>query len=293
MAQFKLTDRFENTIKSVIEGEDIKGFPLLSRMTVLETDVLQTYKVVDGEATDYKTQVLGDGAKYDGEITFINNGDITESAVQRAVQKITMDIYSQMEKDILTEALATTGDYVQGFNDFLFMKDNDLVPRSVPQFETNHMDDLLLEEVLINPSTGIIVGQTVPQFEIVMDMSTNEVKVYGFLVALHSFTGEGVIKVIKGENKPKPILVESIELSQKTASMDEGTTKQITATVKPDNADDKTVTWTSSSDATATVDANGLITAVKAGTATITAKAGDKTATVTVTVKAVTPPVEG
>ena len=54
--------------------------------------------------------------------------------------------------------------------------------------------------------------------------------------------------------------------------------------MKPDNATDKTVTWTSSDPAVATVD-GGKVTAVKAGTATITAKAGDKTATCAVTVK--------
>lgn len=45
----------------------------------------------------------------------------------------------------------------------------------------------------------------------------------------------------------------------------------MTATVEPANAENKTVTWTSSDDTIATVDSNGLVTAVKAGTATITA----------------------
>ena len=60
----------------------------------------------------------------------------------------------------------------------------------------------------------------------------------------------------------------------------------LTATVKPDDASDKTVTWTSSNPAVATVDANGTVHAVAAGEATITATAGDKTATCKVTVSA-------
>ena len=60
---------------------------------------------------------------------------------------------------------------------------------------------------------------------------------------------------------------------------------QLKATVAPDNATDKTVTWTSDNPAVATIDATGKVTAVAEGEATITAKAGDKTATCKVTVK--------
>lgn len=66
----------------------------------------------------------------------------------------------------------------------------------------------------------------------------------------------------------------------------------LTATVKPDDATDKTVTWTSDKPAVATVNANGTVHAVAEGEATITAMAGDKTATckVTVTAAAVSTP---
>lgn len=69
-----------------------------------------------------------------------------------------------------------------------------------------------------------------------------------------------------------------------TAEVEEGKTVTLTAKVKPDNATDKTVTWTSSNKAIATV-ADGVVTGVAAGQAVITAKAGDKEATCTVTVK--------
>ena len=59
---------------------------------------------------------------------------------------------------------------------------------------------------------------------------------------------------------------------------------QLKAIVSPDNATDKTVTWTSDKPAVATVDATGKVTAVAEGEATITAKSGDKTATCKVTV---------
>ena len=81
------------------------------------------------------------------------------------------------------------------------------------------------------------------------------------------------------------IPVESLTLDKYYLELIEGETATITATVKPDNATDKTVTWSSSNPTKAAVDQNGTVTAVAEGTATITAKAGDKTATCTVTVK--------
>ena len=54
--------------------------------------------------------------------------------------------------------------------------------------------------------------------------------------------------------------------------------------VSPDNASDKTVTWSSNNEDIATVDSNGVVKGVAAGKATITAKAGEKTDTVEITV---------
>ena len=50
-----------------------------------------------------------------------------------------------------------------------------------------------------------------------------------------------------------------------------GETAQLTLTIKPDNYPNKDVTWSSSNDATATVDGNGLVTTHEVGTVTITA----------------------
>lgn len=70
-------------------------------------------------------------------------------------------------------------------------------------------------------------------------------------------------------------------------------TGTITAAVSPDNATNKTVTWTSSNEGVATV-ANGVVTAVAEGTATITVTTvdGGKTAICTVTVEAPQPQTE-
>ncbi|MGR6875269.1 Ig-like domain-containing protein, partial [Bifidobacterium angulatum] len=83
------------------------------------------------------------------------------------------------------------------------------------------------------------------------------------------------------------VKVESVRITGATngrLSVAKGASRQLGATVGPDDATYKTVTWTSSDTAVATVDRTGKVTGVKAGTATITAKAGSKTDTVAVTV---------
>ena len=84
--------------------------------------------------------------------------------------------------------------------------------------------------------------------------------------------------------------VTSVTLDKNTLELYTGSSENLTATVAPDNATNKTVTWSSSDNTVATVDNNGNVTAVKEGTATITATAADgsgcsATCTVTVTDK--------
>ena len=82
----------------------------------------------------------------------------------------------------------------------------------------------------------------------------------------------------------KIIAVTSVTLNKTELSLTEGDFETLTATVKPDGATDKTVTWSSSDASVASVDANGRVTALKEGKATITAKAGEKSATCAVSV---------
>lgn len=93
--------------------------------------------------------------------------------------------------------------------------------------------------------------------------------------------------------KPKPIEAESVSLNETNITLYEDETFQLTATVKPDNCENKSVTFTSSAVDIASVSASGLITAKKDGNATITAKtANGKTATCAVAVQAYTVPDE-
>lgn len=87
-------------------------------------------------------------------------------------------------------------------------------------------------------------------------------------------------------SKLEPVQVTDVELDITQKALNVGDTFTLTATVKPDNATDKSVTWSSSNTSVATVDENGVVTAVTEGTATITATASNGVeASCTVTVK--------
>ena len=88
--------------------------------------------------------------------------------------------------------------------------------------------------------------------------------------------------------------VTGVSLDKTTASLTEGETITLTATVNPDNATNKNVSWKSSNTSVASV-VDGKVTALKAGTTTITVTTedGNKTATCNITVNAKVYPVTG
>ncbi len=78
---------------------------------------------------------------------------------------------------------------------------------------------------------------------------------------------------------------ESVTLNKTTLMLAEGASETLLATVLPNNTTDKTLTWTSSDTSIATVDSNGLVSAIAEGTAEITVSTSNgKTATCSVTV---------
>ena len=69
-----------------------------------------------------------------------------------------------------------------------------------------------------------------------------------------------------------PVAVDAVSLAPTSATIAVGTTKALEATVSPSTATDASITWTSSDPEVATVSTGGVVTAVAAGTATITAQ---------------------
>lgn len=108
---------------------------------------------------------------------------------------------------------------------------------------------------------------------------------YKFLriVGTDSSTSVTSISILYGSVNPT-----GVTLNKNSTTIVAGNTETLTATVSPETATDKTVTWSSSNTSVATVSSSGVVTAVAAGSATITVttNTGSFTATCSVTVTA-------
>ncbi len=100
---------------------------------------------------------------------------------------------------------------------------------------------------------------------------------------LETNDGKKVVVGTGGAVEVVDIPATSIALDKTSVEVFSGKTVTLTATVSPANTTD-TVTWSSDDGSIATVNENGVVTGVSQGTATITAQAGDKTASCMVTV---------
>ena len=89
------------------------------------------------------------------------------------------------------------------------------------------------------------------------------------IITATSVNGKTAQCVVVAAKKPNPVT--SITLNKTTLNITEGDIETLTVTYAPDDADDRSVTWTSSNGNVATVDANGKVTAIGVGTAIITA----------------------
>ena len=91
------------------------------------------------------------------------------------------------------------------------------------------------------------------------------------------------VRCVKDDGALVPVA--SVTLDKSFLTMDEWDTYTLSASISPSDANHQSAHWWSDDESVATVDQSGVVTAVSAGTATITAMAGMKIATCTVTVK--------
>ena len=150
-----------------------------------------------------------------------------------------------------------------------------LVATGDPTITWNVTSDTLPAGLTLDTKTGTISG------------TPTTANTYNFTVTATNDSGNDSKEFTLTIDQQGTIHVTSVSLDKANLELTEGGTGTLIATVEPNNATNRNVTWESSNTSVATVDANGLVTAVSAGTATITATAEDgrKTATCTVTVK--------
>ncbi|MEW6997832.1 Ig-like domain-containing protein [Colwelliaceae bacterium BS250] len=85
----------------------------------------------------------------------------------------------------------------------------------------------------------------------------------------------GVIRVLYVKANTEAVMVTGISISNQNGAFNVGQTQQLSATITPTNAANTAVTWSSDNSLVATVNSNGYVTAINAGTAKITVKSDD------------------
>lgn len=123
--------------------------------------------------------------------------------------------------------------------------------------------DSLPAGLSLDVSTGVISGT--PKAEGVSTFTVEVANDYG------SDSREFTLSIDKSE----VISVTGVKLDKPSLTLQETGSDTLTVTVEPDNATNKNVNWESSDTSIATVDASGKVTAISAGSATITATAAD------------------
>lgn len=158
------------------------------------------------------------------------------------------------------------------------------------------------EVAFVDDSTGVITAKKAGETTITIRASQTDdyraAETSYKLIVSHKYTGEWKKEGNryykecacgdKSYATATPVL--GVTLDKQTMSLTVGSTGTLTAIINPANAANKSLTWTSDNTAVATVNENGVVTAVAEGTAKITVKTadGEKTAVCTVTVTAKT-----
>lgn len=164
-------------------------------------------------------------------------------------------------------------------------------------FTGNHaLDDLKTANIPTSAIEGnllvLVIKQTSGND---VGFAANAPEVSGNTYTLAPLSKRPKLKVTYNPNSSN-VAVTGVSVNPTGLNLDIGNTGQLTESVAPNNATNQTVSWASSDTAVATVDTAGLVTAVAAGTATITVTTqdGGQTAQATVTVTDPnTPPTTG
>ena len=157
----------------------------------------------------------------------------------------------------------------------------------IPTDLLNHDINLIREYKIIRLHTDVKTGESlVETLSGIFDESTGDFTFETDKFSTYAIAYKDVPAKPDTDNDSVKVTGVTLDKHKDTITKNNGTT-QLTATIKPENAGNKNVTWTSSDTNIAIVDRNGKVTAVANGTAiiTVTTEDGGKTDTCEVTVK--------
>ena len=239
-----------------------------SGLTEIPTSTFEHCDVLESLRIPRRVTTIGDNA-------FKDCVKLTSITIPRSVTKISSNAFSYPK--ILT-IYGVSGTYAE-----TFAKENSI--KFVDQQIKATAASLDKTELTINKGAAaqLNLSVTPENFTDIVDWKstdTNIVTVSDNGVVKAVGVGTATVKVTVGDVsttcKVKVLQpVTGINLNKSSLTMDALGTFQMTASVYPDSANDKRITWSSSDPAIASVDENGLVTALKKGTATITAAAMD------------------
>ena len=239
-----------------------------SGLTEIPASTFEHCDVLESLRIPRRVTTIGDNA-------FKDCVKLTSITIPRSVTKISSNAFSYPK--ILT-IYGVAGTYAE-----TFAKENSI--KFVDQQIKATAASLDKTELTINKGAAaqLNLSVTPENFTDIVDWKstdTNIVTVSDNGVVKAVGVGTATVKVTVGDVSASckvTVLqpVTGINLNKSSLTMDALGTFQMTASVYPDGANDKRITWSSSDPAIASVDENGLVTALKKGTATITAAAMD------------------
>ena len=260
-------------IKSIIEVESVTINPQLADLVIGETLQLSA-TVLPSDASD---KTVSWASSKQSVATVSNTGLVT--AIAEGVSTITASAGGKTatcQLTVLSNKVSVSG--VSLDKTSLTMTEGDTQALTATVTPSDATDKSVTwssdnESVAMVSSTGVVIARSAGT-AIITVKTTDGAKTATCAVTVTA----------------KVISVTGVSLDKTSLMLTEGDTQTLTATVSPSNATDKSVTWSSSNTSVATVSSAGVVTARSAGTATITATAGEVSAECIVTVTVSDPP---
>lgn len=271
--------------------------------------------IIKGIVYDYvgsKTSLtMPDGVTTIGDIAFQNNSSIINVTIPDGVTTMGNAVFydcSNLASVIIPDSVYQFGDYVfQNCNKLIISCHKNSSAHTYAVLEvipfTFLLDSINLNKDMLNLTKGeretitmTVLPEDAGNKNVIWtssDSSVATVDSSGFVTAVGGGTATITVQAEDGSKVATSCAVnviehvEAVNLNKASIEITKGQTETLSATILSDKATNKNITWTSSDSSVATVDNTGKVTAVSAGTTTITVTSedGNKTASCNVTVK--------